>query len=106
MSDPITHAIADIRLALGNLRDDMSEVRDRARRTETRLTRYLETRGFDPKVTRPRFDQGTNTVHLPSPECSLREVIDAVPPLLRSKVMAVNLMVGSDLIGTLTIPTT
>lgn len=94
----------EIVILLSNMRDDLQEVRDRARRTETRLTRYLEHQGVDTKATKPRFDHQTHTVHMPSPDCSVRDAMAAVPPLIRTRVLTVNLMVGSDLIGTMTLP--
>lgn len=101
MPDP---SLTEAMVILANLRDDMAEVRDRARRTETRLTRFIQSQGIDPGVTRPRYDPHTSTVHMPSPDCAVKDVIAAIPPLLRTKVLTVNLMVGTDLIGTMTVP--
>lgn len=94
----------EVMILLNNLCDDMAEVRDRARRTETRLTRYIQSQGVDTGAMRPRFDPVTGTVHMPSPDSTVRDVIACVPPLMRASTTTVNLMVGGDLYGTLHLP--
>jgi hypothetical protein len=94
----------EIKIMLGNMHTSLTEVRDRARRTETRLTRFIEQSGFDAKVTRARYDPLSSTVYLPSPDCSLRETIDAVPANLRVSTLTINVMVNDTLIAVMTLP--
>lgn len=55
----------------------LSEVLDRSRRIETRLTGFLEAQGFDTRVRRPVFKDGA--LHVQSPGVSLNECIAAIP---------------------------
>lgn len=55
----------------------MTEVVDRCRRMETRLTKYLESTGFDTGTKRPVWRDGTIVV--PSVDCTLRSLLDVVP---------------------------
>ncbi len=57
--------------------DPMKELLDRCRRMETRLTRFLESQGFDTKARRPEFVKGM--VFIPSMACSIQDCISAVP---------------------------
>ncbi len=50
---------------------------DRLRRIETRVTKFLETQGFDTKVKRPSFDDGM--LEIPSLQCAIKEILSAVP---------------------------
>lgn len=54
------------------------ETRDRVRRIETRLTRFLHDQGFDTQVQRPHFDG--DAVHIPSPSVALDALLEAIPP--------------------------
>lgn len=56
---------------------DLSEVKDRCRRIETRLTRFLESQGFDTQRKMP-VCRG-NVVHIPSMECSLADIMSVMP---------------------------
>ena len=56
---------------------DMKEVVDRCRRMETRLTRFLESQGFDTQVKRATWRDGTLVV--PSPSVSLKEILATIP---------------------------
>ena len=94
----------EIKIMIGSMHSTLTEVRDRARRTETRLTRFIEQSGYDAQVTRSRYDPLTSTVYIPSPDCSIREAIDAVPPNLRVSTLTVNLMVRDTLVGVVTLP--
>ena len=58
-------------------RDDAREVLDRVRRMETRLTRFLETQGFDTGVQRARWENGT--IVIPTPLVALSECLAAIP---------------------------
>jgi hypothetical protein len=56
---------------------DIIEIKDRARRIETRLTKFLESQGFDTQRKLPTC-RG-NVVSIPSMECSLADIMAAVP---------------------------
>lgn len=53
------------------------EILDRARRTETRLTAYIEAQGMETRVRRPLFRDGCLIV--PSPAIALNECTSSVP---------------------------
>jgi hypothetical protein len=54
------------------------ETLDRARRIETRLTKFMEHQGFDTKVGRPVWNEGV--VELPSKSSSVTDMLSVVPP--------------------------
>lgn len=56
---------------------DVREIKDRCRRMETRLTKYLEEQGFDTQRKMPTC-QG-NVVTIPSMECSLADILSVMP---------------------------
>jgi hypothetical protein len=56
---------------------ELKEVVDRTRRIETRLTKYLEAQGFETQAQRPLWKDGT--VHVPSPACSIKDILAVVP---------------------------
>jgi hypothetical protein len=58
--------------------DPLTEIRDRTRRIETRLTRYLESTGFDVQVQRPLWNNN-GTIRVPSKACSLNDCLSVVP---------------------------
>jgi hypothetical protein len=60
------------------LASDMKEVVDRCRRMETRLTRFLESQGFDTQVKRATW-RGDGTIIVPSPSVALKEVLATIP---------------------------
>jgi hypothetical protein len=60
-------------------RYEMKEVVDRCRRMETRLTRFLETQGFDTQVKRAEWRAQDGVVVVPSPSVSLKEILMMVP---------------------------
>ena len=53
------------------------ETSDRLRRIETRLTRFMESQGFDTEVRRPAFKDGH--LDIPTDATSLRDILAAVP---------------------------
>ena len=55
----------------------MTEVVDRCRRMETRLTKYLESTGFDTGTKRPLWRDGT--ISAPSVDCTMRALLGVVP---------------------------
>ena len=62
----------------------LKEIRDRTRRTETRLTKYMTHQGFDVEtakcvwVTSPQPSGGY--VAIPSRQCSIQEILAVIPP--------------------------
>jgi hypothetical protein len=53
------------------------ELRDRMRRIETRMTRFMEAHGFDTKIQRPQWDHGF--IHVPTASVSLKDCLDVIP---------------------------
>ncbi len=66
--------------------DQIKETFDRTRRIETRLTRYLEAKGFETKVQKPLWDRGT--VQIPSMACSVKDILEAIPPGVREAAVS------------------
>lgn len=58
--------------------DSIREIVDRCRRIETRVTKFLESQGFDTKVRRPEW-RDTGVIVIPSLACSIRDCIVVVP---------------------------
>lgn len=56
---------------------ELREIKDRCRRMETRLTKFLESQGFETKVKRPTWRKGW--VDIPSLECSVKDILSVVP---------------------------
>ena len=74
----------------------ISDIHDRCRRIETRLTKYLEDRGFDSQTSRPEVKDGA--LHIPSPACSLKDILDALP----ADGLVYDVFVHGDLLATIT----
>lgn len=55
----------------------LNELIDRSRRTETRLTKYLESIGFDTRVQRPYWNG--HSVIVPTPAVTLCDILAQVP---------------------------
>lgn len=58
--------------------DDIREIKDRARRIETRLTRFLELNDFDTQTKRPSW-VGEGRIEIPSPDCSIKSCLETIP---------------------------
>ena len=60
----------------------LKEAVDRLRRVETRLTKYLQWRGFDTQTTVPRWTayEDRGVLSIPAISCSLRDCLAAIPP--------------------------
>lgn len=56
---------------------DLKEIADRCRRMETRLTKFLEVQGFDTKVKKPEWLDGT--IEIPSMSCSVKDILSVIP---------------------------
>lgn len=59
--------------------EQTKEIMDRMRRMETRMTRWLESQGFDTQTKRPVWDR-RGVIHVPSMACSMRDLLDVIPP--------------------------
>jgi hypothetical protein len=76
--------------------DKLHEVWQRMRRTETRLTKFLETQGFDTQVSRARWDGlDGGALIIPSRDITLRECLDAIP---HEQEEDVPVYIGDDLV--------
>ncbi len=58
-------------------RDRIGEIQDRLRRIETRLTKYMQERGFDTQVQEAAW--GPGYVIIPSVDIRLRDLLKAIP---------------------------
>lgn len=58
------------------------ETVDRLRRIETRLTKYLQWRGFDTHTTLPQWTvhEDRGVLSIPALSCSLKDCLAAIPP--------------------------
>ena len=70
---------------------EIREIRDRMRRTETGVTKLAVHFGVDDTANKPEFSNGT--LSLPSPHCSVKSCVDAIP---RGYDGTVRLVVGDD----------
>jgi hypothetical protein len=55
------------------------EVRDRVRRIETRITKVAEHFGIDVGGGKPAWDDSRGAVTIPTPNCSIGDILKAVP---------------------------
>lgn len=78
MTDEVSRRLDRI---IANLPDEkkLSEMLDRTRRIETRLTRYLEQNGFETGVQRPTWDP-RGVIHIPTRACSIHDMLAVIPP--------------------------
>jgi len=67
----------------------LEELRDRTRRVETRLTKYLESQGFDTQTQRPEW-RSDGYVNVPSPNISLKDVLSVIPHTYLDEVRIVH----------------
>lgn len=84
----------------GRNNDPMTEVLQRMRRLETRVTTALIALGFDTQAQKPTFDRRRGRLQLPSPHSSLLECTKAIPSDWSG---AVEVFVGSDRVTTLVV---
>lgn len=65
---------------MDDLRDsDLREMKDRLRRMETRLTKFMIAQGFDTETRQPVWEPGDGTLEVPSAQVALQDVLDAIP---------------------------
>lgn len=77
--------------------DILQQILERLVRVETRLTRYLQQRGFDTGADKPRYSAADGTIKLPSPHCRLEEVLNCIPAAEYGKEIPT--YVGDDFLG-------
>lgn len=81
----------------------VTEIVDRCRRMETRLTKFLEAQGFDTGTRRPYWKDGT--VVIPSADTSMRQILETIPrDWLRDEEVYVS--VKGDVVASIYLPTT
>ena len=77
------------------------EILDRVRRIETRVTKVANHLGLGPPTEKARFAVPPNSrmavIDLPSPHCSLKEIIDIIPDTWEGPV---GVFVGDQLVAT------
>ena len=78
----------------------LDEIVERNRRIETRLTKYMESKGFDSRVQRSTWTR-MGTVSVPSPSVGFAEILRAIPPGLGR---AVSVMCKGDLLASVRLP--
>jgi hypothetical protein len=74
-------------LHFDKLEKDVGEIKDRCRRMETRLTRYMEAQGFDTTARPPTWREGEITI--PSPAVSLKDILNVIPDTWGERGVAV-----------------
>ena len=80
----------------------LDEIVDRVRRTETRLTKFMEAQGFDTQVARALWVPDPGYVLVPSPAIAIQEVIAVIPSDYAGLMVGVK--VGSELLFTVHVP--
>ena len=60
-------------------RDRIGEIQDRLRRIETRLTKYMQERGFETQTHTPVYDRAGDLLTVPSLDVRLKDVLAAIP---------------------------
>ena len=78
----------------------LDEIVERTRRTETRLTKYMEKQGFETRVERAAWTR-SGTISVPSPAVSFSEVLKAIPPDLGR---AVSITCKGELLASVRLP--
>lgn len=61
-----------------NLQKDIKEIKDRTRRVETRVTRWLESQGFETNIQKPAWHE--DRLIVPTSACSLVDCLSIIPP--------------------------
>lgn len=77
---------------------DEVEIRDRVRRIETRLTVLANALGIDVQGSVPSWNSDLEIVQVPTPNCSLKSILSAVPRRLRGHQIPV--CIGSEYLVT------
>jgi hypothetical protein len=77
---------------------DEVEIRDRVRRNETRLTVLANALGVDVQGSAPSWNSDLESIQVPTPNCSLRSILSAVPPRFHGQHVPVR--IGSEYLAT------
>lgn len=80
-----------------SLQRDVKEIKDRTRRIETRVTRFLESQGFDTEVKKPLWVD--DQIVVPTRACSINDCLMVVPSDWPSD-KAINIYVHDDYLMT------
>ena len=67
-------------------RDRIGEIQDRLRRIETRLTKYMQERGFETQVQKPEWNDEENYIEIPSMDVRLKDVLEEIPTWMEGDV--------------------
>ena len=78
------------------MKDKISEILQRLVRIETRLTRYLNDRGFDTGTDKPYFTSD-DVIIAPSPNVRMADLLDLIPLSRCGK--SISVFVGQDRIA-------
>lgn len=70
----------------------LSEMRDRMRRIETKLTKFMDGTLVGPAGSKPEMIKGE--LHIPSMECTFSEIISVVPPMADVRILHKGEQVG------------
>lgn len=103
MSDDVIRAIQALRRDFAAVEQIVGEVKDRSRRIETRLTRYIEAQGFETGATKPVFNTDDHAVQVPSLDASLRSIFASIPDEAAASDDPVRLILGTTEIGDITV---
>lgn len=68
--------------------EKLSDIHLRMRRLETRMTRYLDSVGFDTGVQRARWT-ANGTIDVPTPSTSIKEALSLIPAGLEGGIPVV-----------------
>lgn len=78
----------------------LEELTDRARRTETRVTKIANHMEIDAGGEKPRYDSVGNLIRVPTRKVSLDDILAAVP---HGSQVGISLYCGDDFLGTIAI---
>lgn len=77
MLDELTRLVRLQGEIINSQRNMLVECLDRARRVETRVTKFMQAQGFEANTCKPEIKNGV--LHIPSLDASLRSCMAAVP---------------------------
>jgi hypothetical protein len=75
------------------------EILDRVRRTETRVTKIGRALGIDVGGGKPEWDDSEGRVTIPTPNCSIRDILAVIPEGRRA--FEIDVYAGDDYLLTL-----
>jgi hypothetical protein len=81
----------------------LEEIADRARRTETRVTKVANHLGIDAGGDKPTWDNARGRVNVPTRKVSLDDMLGAVPLAARQVLTDIKVYCGEDYLLTFTV---